>query len=84
MCMSENCNAERDLKLMAKDIGEIKSALLGNPFTNNKGLIHTVIDNTEEIQKIKKGINYRSGFSAGIGASIGLGLGLLFKHLFGG
>ena len=81
MCMSENCNAEKELTKMAKDIGEIKSALLGNEFTDHKGIVHTVKQHAVEIDKLKKGMDYRTGFAAGIGAILGLAVGVLLKIL---
>lgn len=50
MCDLEHCTAQEQLLNMAMDIQLIKTALLGNEFNQNKGLIHK-IDRVENRQR---------------------------------
>jgi|GEM_PF-7029780 len=78
MCMND-CMAENELKQLKQDIREIRDCLLGNDFTENKGMVHRIKfledQHTQFIQKQ----NYKIGFAAGIGTLIGAFFGFLIN-----
>lgn len=56
------------------DIAEIKAALLGSPFTENKGLVFQVNDNIKRIGDIEKKISAGQWLLYGASAIAGVGL----------
>jgi len=67
----DDCQAIRDIQSIKQVVNDIKIALLGNEFNDNKGLIYRIIALELEVKKLKARALYMSGVSAGIGIFIG-------------
>jgi hypothetical protein len=72
-----------ECKELANDVKLIKAALLGNDFTQHKGIIHQMNELSERLEKIEKNANYKAGFFAGIGTLSGLILAYIIKKIGG-
>ena len=68
---------KKDSAETRKLVGEIHTALIGNPEYEQAGLIHEVKKNTEH----RKTSVRRSGFIAGVAAAIGAGIAKLAAWL---
>lgn len=67
--MEENSSMQE----LRKDVSEIKQALIGSPYTENKGLVNTVADQQCRIEVIEERLSQFKWLL--IGLSFGSGLG---------
>lgn len=71
---------QEQINEIQKDVKEMKDALLGTEFTENKGIIHNVQDNTAFIKKTKKTGYIITGITMGLGV-LKLGWSTILKFL---
>jgi hypothetical protein len=78
-CPMPDCTQKTDIQQIKSDIQEIKTALLGNQFTDNVGFIKRQIELEKKVKALQFKMVYYSGAGAGAGFFVGYVLDKLLK-----
>jgi Mg2+ and Co2+ transporter CorA len=73
--------AER-LENIEGDVSEIKSALLGNEYTKNTGLIHSISEHHQRLTTLERLVDRGKWLIIGLSATSGVGIYEVLKQLF--
>jgi len=78
-CPMPECTQKTTIQIIGSDVKEIKDALLGNSYNNNKGFIFKVNEHDKKLENIEKRIAFYSGVSSIIGFAAGFILEKILK-----
>jgi len=76
-CDMPDCTQKTDIQQIKSDVQDIKTALLGNQFTDNVGFIKRQID----LEKKVKSLQFKMVYYAGVGAGFGFFIGFIIEKL---
>lgn len=73
--------AER-LDKIEDNVSEIKNALLGNEYTKNSGLIHTIAEHHQRLSTLERLVERGKWLIIGLSAGSGIGIYEILKQVF--
>ena len=73
--------AER-LDKIEDNVSEIKTALLGNDYTNKTGLIHSIAEHHQRLNSLERLVERGKWLIIGLSAGTGIGIYEILKQIF--